>query len=144
MAVSPNTLSGVDLNVDRFRVSDSVVLETLGRQSKSDVLSEGLVREIRETEARVDRVLLEKGIGSSDYFVVQLRGVLQMCAAITVGRVYRELGWGRVDYFGLPEYGPCILLAKEGADVSSNNFELIEKATRDGVLLTLGQSTDSK
>lgn len=34
MAVSPNTLSGADVGVERFRVSDEVVLEMLGKQSQ--------------------------------------------------------------------------------------------------------------
>jgi len=61
-----------------------------------------------------------------------------MCAAITVARIYRVLEWGRVEYLGLPWYGACLLLVKKGVDVPGNNLELIEKATRDGVLLMIG------
>jgi|GEM_PF-5518735 len=99
MAISPNTLLGAGLDVERFKVSDSVVLETLERQNRSDVSRDGLVREIRKTEARVDEALLAKGIGNSDYFVVQLSGVLQMCAAITVGRI--GVRFGMLDYLGM-------------------------------------------
>ena len=135
MAIPPDTLSGANVGVDRFRVSDGVVLEALNKQNQSSVLRDALVDEIRRTENRVDRCLLGR---NGDYFVVQLEGVLQMCSAITVSRIYRELGWGSVRYFGLPGHGNCLLLAKEGADVPINNLELIEKATRDGALLVIG------
>lgn len=39
---------------------------------------------------------------------------------------------------GLPGYGSCILLAKEGVDVPGNNLELIERVTRDRALLVIG------
>jgi len=54
MAVFPNTLSGANVGVERFRVSDEVVLEMLERQNRDPLLRGGLVEEIRKAEARVD------------------------------------------------------------------------------------------